>query len=62
MHVREGAVLCQRLLEVSPSFALCGRGLTLYRINVKLGGINTVPDARSVPVLTDPHNPTIVMG
>ncbi|KAI0677581.1 argonaute-like protein [Trametes maxima] len=32
------------------------------KINVKLGGINTVPDARSVPVLTDPHNPTIVMG
>ena len=32
------------------------------KINVKLGGINTVPDARSVPVLTDPHNPTVVMG
>ncbi|KAI0375597.1 argonaute-like protein [Pilatotrama ljubarskyi] len=32
------------------------------KINVKLGGINTIPDARSVPVLTDPHNPTIVMG
>ena len=32
------------------------------RINVKLGGINTIPDARSVPVLTDPHNPTVVMG
>ena len=32
------------------------------KINVKMGGINTVPDARSVPVLTDPHNPTVVMG
>ncbi|KAI0677583.1 argonaute-like protein [Trametes maxima] len=32
------------------------------KINVKLGGINTVPEARSVPSLTDPHNPTIVMG
>ncbi|KAI9001051.1 argonaute-like protein [Trametes punicea] len=32
------------------------------KINVKLGGINTIPDSRSVPVLTDPHNPTIVMG
>ncbi|KAI0750722.1 argonaute-like protein [Daedaleopsis nitida] len=32
------------------------------KINVKLGGINTIPDARSVPALTDPHNPTIVMG
>ena len=27
-----------------------------------MGGINAVPDARSVPALTDPHNPTIVMG
>ena len=34
----------------------------LPRINVKLGGINTVPDPSSVSVLTDPHNPTIVMG
>ncbi|KAJ7590925.1 argonaute-like protein [Mycena floridula] len=32
------------------------------KINVKLGGINTVPDASSVSVLTDPRNPTIVMG
>jgi hypothetical protein len=32
------------------------------RINVKLGGINTVPDPRSVPFLTDPNQPTIVMG
>ncbi len=32
------------------------------RINVKMGGINAVPEARSVPALTDPHNPTIVMG
>ncbi|KAI0766861.1 argonaute-like protein [Trametes elegans] len=32
------------------------------KVNVKLGGINTVPEARSVPALTDPHNPTIVMG
>jgi len=33
-----------------------------YRINVKLGGINTIPDPQSVTVLTDPRNPTIVMG
>ena len=31
-------------------------------MNVKLGGINTIPDPRSVAILTDPHNPTIVMG
>ncbi|KAH9943477.1 argonaute-like protein [Epithele typhae] len=32
------------------------------KINVKLGGINAIPDPRSVSVLTDPHNPTMVMG
>ncbi|KAJ7830395.1 hypothetical protein B0H13DRAFT_1655150 [Mycena leptocephala] len=31
------------------------------KINVKLGGINTIPDPSSVNMLTDPHNPTIVM-
>jgi len=29
---------------------------------VKLGGINAVPEARDVSFLTDPANPTIVMG
>lgn len=29
---------------------------------MKLGGINTIPEPRSVSILTDPHNPTIVMG
>lgn len=32
------------------------------KINVKLGGINTIPESKSVPILTDPHNPTMVMG
>ena len=36
--------------------------LTACRINVKLGGINSIPDPRSVAFLTDPKNPTIVMG
>ncbi|KAJ7178793.1 hypothetical protein C8R43DRAFT_974408, partial [Mycena crocata] len=27
------------------------------KINVKLGGINTIPDPSSVSVLTEPHNP-----
>lgn len=31
-------------------------------MNVKLGGINLVPDPASGAVLTDPVNPTIVMG
>ena len=29
---------------------------------MKLGGINVIPDRRDVPFLTDPANPTIVMG
>ena len=33
-----------------------------HRINVKLGGINTIPDPSSVAVLTDPVYPTVVMG
>ncbi|KAA1466451.1 argonaute-like protein [Dentipellis sp. KUC8613] len=32
------------------------------KLNVKLGGINTVPDPRSVSLLADATNPTIVMG
>jgi eukaryotic translation initiation factor 2C len=32
------------------------------KINVKLGGINTIPDPSSVAVLTDPIYPTVVMG
>jgi len=32
------------------------------KINVKLGGINTVPEPSSVTVLTDPAYPTLVMG
>jgi eukaryotic translation initiation factor 2C len=32
------------------------------KINVKLGGMNTVPEPRSVSFLTDPQNPTMVMG
>lgn len=29
---------------------------------MKLGGINCIPDPRSVSFLTEPQNPTIVMG
>ena len=32
------------------------------KMNVKLGGINLVPDQQSAGILTDPNNPTIVMG
>ncbi|KAJ6566989.1 argonaute-like protein [Mycena capillaripes] len=32
------------------------------KINVKLGGINVITDPSQVAVLSDPHNPTVVMG
>ncbi|KAK0482092.1 argonaute-like protein [Armillaria luteobubalina] len=32
------------------------------KMNVKLGGINVIPDPASVRLLTDPATPTIVMG
>jgi eukaryotic translation initiation factor 2C len=32
------------------------------RINVKLGGINVITDPTQVTLLSDPHNPTVVMG
>lgn len=34
----------------------------LHRLNVKLGGVNAVPEPRDVSFLTDSQNPTIVMG
>lgn len=36
--------------------------LTLFRVNVKLGGVNAVPEARSVPMLSDPQNPAVIIG
>ncbi len=66
MQPSQQTILCKRLPQVSccdPCWRLreiliaCVR-----RINPKMGGINTIPEARSVPVLTDPRNPTIVMG
>ncbi|KAF8266850.1 Piwi domain-containing protein [Lactarius quietus] len=32
------------------------------KLNVKLGGVNSVPEPRDISPLTDPANPTIVMG
>lgn len=36
----------------------------LYRVNVKLGGINVIPDPSSLAAeaLADPVHPTLVMG
>jgi eukaryotic translation initiation factor 2C len=36
--------------------------LFTHRINVKLGGINTVPDPASAHILADPRQPTLVLG
>lgn len=59
----EAAVLRQRLPEVSKLNDPFSRSMLKNgRINVKLGGINTIPDQASVRYLTDPANPTIVMG
>jgi len=64
VYASKATIFCQRLLEVlfsTPSPSLISH---FYhdRINVKLGGINTIPDPSSVAVLTDPNYPTIVMG
>ncbi|KAJ7177641.1 argonaute-like protein [Mycena filopes] len=32
------------------------------KVNVKLGGINVITDPSQVMLLSDPHNPTVVMG
>ncbi|KAK0445319.1 Piwi domain-containing protein [Desarmillaria tabescens] len=32
------------------------------KINVKLGGINVIPDPRSASIISDPRQPTIIMG
>jgi eukaryotic translation initiation factor 2C len=34
----------------------------LLKVNVKLGGINLVPEQATASILTDPNTPTIVMG
>lgn len=65
MFKSKAAVLCQCQLEVSGllfCIASGGNIPCISRVNVKMGGINTVPDPQSVSVLTDPTNPTIVMG
>ncbi|KAK0472793.1 ribonuclease H-like domain-containing protein [Armillaria novae-zelandiae] len=32
------------------------------KINAKLGGVNVIPDPSSAPIISDPKQPTIVMG
>ena len=33
-----------------------------YRVNVKLGGVNVVPDAKDVPFLSNATQPVLVLG
>lgn len=58
----KASILCQCVPEVSVFVYLQDVILIFTRINVKLGGINTIPDPASVRYLTDPANPTVVMG
>ncbi len=55
-------VLRKRLLEVRLTFFSIIVHYPIHRMNVKLGGINVIPDPTSVRLLTDPATPTIVMG
>ena len=57
------AVLCQYNTQVDTLLLYIVRLIDLLcRLNVKLGGINAIPEADDVSFLTDSANPTIVMG
>lgn len=67
MFPRETSILRECQPEVRLDFLLYTHAdrpnsFSVHRINVKLGGINLIPDPASVSALTDPHTPTIVMG
>lgn len=57
------AVLGERPSEVLASLQIVYFGWQwAIRVNVKLGGVNLVPDPSAVRVLTDQSIPTIVIG
>lgn len=59
------AILEQRYAKVSFFFLFPISWIKLlHRVNVKLGGINAIPDPSSLAgeALSDPANPAIVMG
>lgn len=58
----ETSILGECVLKVSTAYFNNIRSHLADRINVKLGGINLIPDTASAAILTDPANPTIVMG
>ena len=61
----EKSILCQCYVEVghiSPRTYNSGFFYKKSRLNVKLGGINLIPDPSSASAIMDPVNPTMVMG
>lgn len=63
MYPRSKSILCKCLPKVSFSlWQFVYEIEPAIRINMKLGGINTVLDPESAPLLADPKSPTIVMG
>ena len=63
VHSCKAAILCQYNTQVGTLLLCIARLIELLcRLNVKLGGINAIPEADDVSVLTDSANPTIVMG
>ena len=63
VHSGETAILRQRLSKVRiRRYRAPRQTLISLRMNVKLGGKNTALDARSASILSDPANPTIVLG
>jgi hypothetical protein len=64
MFSRKATILCEHQSQVGfiSSELRSQIYLWIFRLNVKLGGINTVPDPSSVTPLTDPNMPTVVMG
>ncbi|KAG8885868.1 hypothetical protein FRB97_009030 [Tulasnella sp. 331] len=69
-HLKEAAQLYRKEVGSMPNLVIVvlpdrGNEDIYYRIkkiNVKLGGINVIPKASSVQFLTDPSNPTLVLG
>jgi eukaryotic translation initiation factor 2C len=62
----KGTVFCKRFTQVGTSkwFSIPPRRYLCHdvRINVRLGGINVVPEPQDISFLTDPAHPAMVMG
>ena len=59
----KSSILCEHNPQVcAPKQSLVPLTPFPLRLNVKLGGINSVPEPSDITFLTDTANPTIVMG